>query len=152
MTQQNPLAVTAAKTPGGSQTQLTTDASGANLKVSNVGDTGLSLSGPISVATQITAGPGELKSFTNLVASLSTVATSSLTTSQIGAFYDRQLNTMALSALTTAQVASLTTAQVVALALPNTIDQGFGGGNGLPITNGIVFVPGTAQVIDALKK
>lgn len=108
--------------------------------------------GPLAGATQVTVGPSLLKSATNLVASLATVATTSLTTSQIGAFYDAQISTATLSALSTTQVASLTTTQITALMLPNAIEQNFGGGNGIPLKKGLVWVPGTSQVVNVLKE
>lgn len=115
----------------------------------------LSTTGPVSAATQITIGPGLLKSLENLnLQSLTTTGVAGLTTTQIGTFYDFVVPgvTTAMTALTTTQVAGLTTTHLTALAIPTVPEISYGGGNGQPITNGLVFVPGTGQIGNVLKK
>lgn len=116
---------------------------------------GLTPTGPVGAATQITVGPGTLKSVDNLVASFfTTTAIAALTTSQVGSFYDAVVPgiTSNMTALTTSQVAALTTSQLTALAPPTVAEIAYGGDNGHPINNGLVFVPGTGQIGNILKK
>lgn len=125
------------------------------IAVANIGDPSLSATGPISTPTQITVRPGELRSVENLVPSfLTTTAIAGLTSSQIGLFYDVVVSgvTSAMTALTTSQVASLSTSQLLAIATPTVGEVAYGGGNGIPVKNGLVFVPGAGQIGNALKK
>jgi hypothetical protein len=61
--------------------------------------------------------------------------------------------TSGVGPLTTTQVAALTTSQIAALAPVTMADISLGGGNGIPISNGLVFVPATGgQTVNILKK
>lgn len=145
---QNPIpSAPFAKTPSGTFTPNVSDAAG-NVKTTNQGDTGLTTTGPLAVATQVSVGAGVVRSVENLTLSnLTTAAVAALTTSQIGALYDVAVPgvTAALTALTTTQIAALSTSQIAALVVPTAAEVSLGGGNGIPVKNGLVFVPGTAS-------
>jgi len=158
---QGPLSADVATNPQGTKVSLKTNTNGDLLITT---DPSSYSSTTLAVASLVKNVPGALISVNNLnmtnLAYLNTTQAAALTSTSIGAFYNvgttqllaltttqtAALTPTAVIALTTTQVAALASTQIVALVGQTIQNVKFD----TPYTNGLVFVPGTGQIVDVI--